>query len=62
MIASHYRLEQWEAAPVVHKGRLIAHYLHRIIRESYLMELASEGKDGSKNDGGYKAMMASMGI
>jgi hypothetical protein len=58
-----YKLWEWQSETKMNRAQLIAHYLHRTLREAYLDEHATKKGKGEKSKGTrLKSMMNAMGI
>lgn len=62
-MAGSYKLWEWQAETTVNRATVMAHFLHRTIREAYLEEkMASKPPKGKPETQTLGNLMARMGI
>ncbi len=58
-----YTETEWDHESPQRKAKVVAHYLHRMLRESFDSEQMSNKKDSKEMSGqSYESLMAAMGL
>ena len=57
-----YRMSEWETETVNRRAQCVAHYFHRLMRESFASEHAMKKTDKKSGGQSYDSLMKAMGL